>query len=143
MTGRSVTVSSYRGTTLELTRGHSQRLTPPRTAVDTPGIDSLALQSVNEAVTRHFQLRSQAATVVPVEDTQHLARHRLFLDPHWRAQPLPENDRPASRKRKPLSSRRRPTARMPQERVIRYHRLTKSLFHHVLALPMEATKTEA
>jgi ferrous iron transport protein B len=74
LTGRYVTVSNYPGTTIEVTRGRSQRADMPRDVIDTPGTNHLFPMSEDERVTRDILLEEPDATVVQVGDAKNLKR---------------------------------------------------------------------
>lgn len=74
LTGRYTTVANYPGTTVELARGASRNGGPPRTIVDTPGIQSLLPLSEDEQVTRDLLLEEPLEGVVQVGDARNLVR---------------------------------------------------------------------
>jgi ferrous iron transport protein B len=73
LTGRYAWVSNYPGTTVEVTRGKLLH-DGGRTVVDTPGINSLHPQSVDERVTRDILITTVNRHVIQVADAKNLRR---------------------------------------------------------------------
>ncbi len=73
LTGRYAWVSNYPGTTVEVTRGKLPR-DGGSEVVDTPGINSLHPQSVDERVTRDILLSTPGRRVLQVADAKNLRR---------------------------------------------------------------------
>jgi ferrous iron transport protein B len=73
LTGRYAWVSNYPGTTVEVTRGRLLR-DGAREVVDTPGINSLHPQSVDERVSRDILLSTPDRRVLQVADAKNLRR---------------------------------------------------------------------
>lgn len=77
LTGTYVAVSNYPGTTVELSRGTSERL-GGRTVIDTPGTHNLVPMSEDEAVTRDVLLDESASPLLQVGDAKNLVRTLLL-----------------------------------------------------------------
>ncbi len=73
LTGRYAWVSNYPGTTVEVTRGKLLH-DGGRTVIDTPGINSLHPQSVDERVTRDILLSPFERHVLQIADAKNLRR---------------------------------------------------------------------
>ncbi|UCG51147.1 MAG: ferrous iron transport protein B [Candidatus Latescibacterota bacterium] len=73
LTGRYAWVSNFPGTTIEVSRGKSLR-DGDRTVIDTPGVNSLHPQSIDERVTRDILLSSFRRHVLQVADAKNLRR---------------------------------------------------------------------
>ncbi len=73
LTGRYTWVSNFPGTTVEVSRGKLLRH-GNRTVIDTPGVNSLHPQSVDEKVTRDILLSSFDRQVLQVADAKNLRR---------------------------------------------------------------------
>lgn len=73
LTGRYAWVSNYPGTTVEVTRGKLLR-DGGSEVVDTPGINSLHPQSVDERVTRDILLSTPGRRVLQIADAKNLRR---------------------------------------------------------------------
>ncbi|MBP2680393.1 MAG: small GTP-binding protein domain protein [Candidatus Krumholzibacteriota bacterium] len=73
LTGRYAWVSNYPGTTVEVTRGRLLH-DGSREVVDTPGINSLHPQSLDERVTRDILLSTPGRRVLQVADAKNLRR---------------------------------------------------------------------
>jgi ferrous iron transport protein B len=80
LTGRYVEVSNYSGTTVEVSRGRMSVLAgeDPVPVIDTPGLQSLAARTADEAVTRDILLAAPARVVVQVADARNLRRGLLL-----------------------------------------------------------------
>lgn len=74
LTGSSVTVSNYPGTTVELARGRGKLGDREAEVLDTPGLYSLSALSPEEQVTRLLLLRAKPALVIQVIDARNLPR---------------------------------------------------------------------
>src|SRR5512139_1165828 len=74
LTGRYVTVSTYPGTTVEVTSGTMATREGKLQVLDTPGINSLIPMSEDEKVTRDILLREPRAHLVQVMDAKNLRR---------------------------------------------------------------------
>jgi len=83
LTGSYVTVSNYPGTTVEIARGkytgqNGFGAGPPKTLIDTPGINNLVPSSEDELVTRNILLEEKPENVLQVIDTKNLRRGLLI-----------------------------------------------------------------
>lgn len=73
LTGRYAEVSNYPGTTVEIYRGEYRR-DRGKTVVDTPGVNSLQPQSLDEKVARDILLATSVEVAVQVADAKNLRR---------------------------------------------------------------------
>ena len=73
LTGRYAWVSNYPGTTVEITRGKLIH-DGGKEVIDTPGVNSLHPQSVDERVTRDILLAASGRRVLQVADAKNLRR---------------------------------------------------------------------
>jgi ferrous iron transport protein B len=73
LTGRYAWVSNYPGTTVEITRGRMIR-DGAGEVVDTPGVNSLHPQSVDERVTRDILISMPGCRVLQIADAKNLRR---------------------------------------------------------------------
>jgi ferrous iron transport protein B len=78
LTGRYVEVSNYPGTTVEVTRGRMKLAGDDVAVIDTPGINSLTAQSMDEQVTRDILSAEVPRAVVQIADTKNLRRALLL-----------------------------------------------------------------
>ncbi|MCF7805015.1 MAG: ferrous iron transport protein B [Candidatus Marinimicrobia bacterium] len=83
LTGSYVTVSNYPGTTVEIARGkytgqNGFGAGPPKTLIDTPGINNLVPSSEDELVTRNIILNERPEHILQVIDTKNLRRGLLI-----------------------------------------------------------------
>ncbi|UCH84307.1 MAG: ferrous iron transport protein B [Candidatus Latescibacterota bacterium] len=73
LTGRYASVSNFPGTTIEVSRGKLLG-DADRTVIDTPGVNSLHPQSLDEVVTRDILLSSFDREILQVADAKNLRR---------------------------------------------------------------------
>lgn len=78
LTGRSVLVSNYPGTTVEVARGRLLLGEIEYEVMDTPGITSLVPQSEDERVTCEVLLQEQPDVILQVADAKNLRRTLLL-----------------------------------------------------------------
>lgn len=74
LTGTYAVVSNYPGTTVEVARGTATAAGAAWELIDTPGINSLVPQSIDEQVTRDILLAHPDAPVIQVADAKNLRR---------------------------------------------------------------------
>ncbi|NIM93234.1 MAG: ferrous iron transport protein B [Anaerolineales bacterium] len=77
LTGRSVTIANYPGTTVEVTRGNAKKL-PETVIIDTPGVITLPSQTEDERVTAEMLLNEPLSAIVQVGDAKNLRRTLMF-----------------------------------------------------------------
>jgi ferrous iron transport protein B len=73
LTGHYATVSNYPGTSVELTRGHTELDGTPVEVIDTPGIHSLLPATEEERVTQRLLVSGGCDVIVHVVDAKNLA----------------------------------------------------------------------
>ena len=74
LTGKYVTVSNYPGTTVDISRGHSNINGKRYEVIDTPGIYSLIPITEEESVTRQLVCREKVDIIIHVIDAKNIRR---------------------------------------------------------------------
>ena len=78
LTGSYVTVSNYPGTTVDISKGVGRFANHKFSVIDTPGVNSLVVQSEDEQVTKDLLSRGDISCIIQVADAKNLKRSLLF-----------------------------------------------------------------
>ncbi len=78
LTGSYVTVSNYPGTTVDISKGLGRFANHKFSVIDTPGVNSLVVQSEDEQVTKDMLSRCDISCIIQVADAKNLKRSLLL-----------------------------------------------------------------